>query len=118
MNKENKIVYVIDQDTPFVVAEEAAALLASNKDFQAKRAFVNYNSKHFSEEFPLIIEGTKDGRIPVIVKVPSVACGFVGMATYATLAVLRTFGFNVKPNDIMSDDCATPDGWFHLTYTR
>ena len=111
---------VISDANPSTIREITRSIThGTSTNFRAKRARVNYNVVSSSSEIPVIIEGTM-GQLPVEIHIlDGVACGFIGAITYTTLSILLdNFGFDVDPDDIMSNKKMDSNGWIRLEYVK
>jgi len=111
---------VISKSNPTAIREITRLISRGGETpFRATRARINYNLSTPSSEIPLIINGTI-GSLPVEIQIlDGVACGFLGTMTHSTLCILLdNFGFEVEPDDIMTDKHADSNGWIRLEYTK
>ena len=91
--------------------------------FEAKSARIFYNLNkglplpEDTDNYPLILEG-QIGFSSLSVHVYSVTAGYGGTGPHATVAILRTAGFNFEESDILTNKQADFTGQIDLPYTR
>lgn len=117
--------FVFDGPTPSDI-DQAVMLLSSKgqNQFRATDAWVSYNTQKYvpftsnkEVHYPLILKGSF-GETDAVVKIRGISCGFNSLSSFVTYHILKSFGFHVRKDDIMTMRKVDSEGWINLTYER